>query len=44
MASVTKEELQNYANQIKNGGADAVIKVYDELYKKGFKYAGWAAA
>lgn len=39
---ITSIELFNYRNRIKSGGAQEVISVYQELYDKGYNYAGWA--
>ena len=44
---LTVQQIQNYQDQIKNAGSlaqqkAAAIAVYQDLYSKGYNYAGWA--
>ena len=39
---ISASQLQQYREQVKAGGVDAAVKVYNELYNKGYGYAGWA--
>jgi len=45
--ALTTQQIQNYQNQIQNAGTlaqqkAAAIAVYQDLYSKGYNYAGWA--
>jgi hypothetical protein len=45
--ALTTQQIQNYQNQIQNAGTlaqqkAAAIAVYQDLYAKGYNYAGWA--
>ena len=45
--ALTTQQIQNYQSQIKNAGTlaqqkAAAIAVYQDLYAKGYNYAGWA--
>jgi len=40
--TLTLAEIEQYQTQIKQGGINAVLQVYDSLYESGYNYAGWA--
>lgn len=40
--NLTLAEIEQYQTQIKQGGINAVLQVYDSLYESGYNYAGWA--
>jgi hypothetical protein len=45
--ALTTQQIQNYQSQIQNAGTlaqqkAAAIAVYQDLYAKGYNYAGWA--
>lgn len=45
--ALTTQQIQNYQSQIQNAGTlaqqkAAAIAVYQDLYAKGYSYAGWA--
>ena len=45
--ALTTQQIQNYQDRIANAGTlaqkkAAAITVYQELYVKGYNYAGWA--
>lgn len=41
--SLTTQQITTYIDRVNNGGLPQVLQVYDELYARGYNYAGWAA-
>ena len=40
--TLTTAQLNGYLTQIRNGGVADAVQVYQQLYDKGYNYAGWA--